>query len=102
VAFDRREQNTERRSPRAVLVVVAGLVIALGSVSPSAAEQSDGWDYRVTLYMLGAAQSGPTTIRGMDTDIDMSFSDIWSNEPPRFFRRPNYLTPATMAGAVFC
>jgi hypothetical protein len=52
----------------------------LVTAAPATAQEEEaGWDYRLTLYMLGAAQSGTTTVRGIESEVDVSFSDIWSN-----------------------
>lgn len=62
------------------LLAIGILVGNLVSVPLWADEPDDsGWDYRLTLYLLAAAQSGTTTVRGVEADLDMSFGDIASN-----------------------
>ena len=55
-------------------------ILTLGlTVAPTSAQDQDGWNYRLTLYLLAAAQSGTTTINGIEADVDVSFEDIWNN-----------------------
>ena len=61
------------------LFVVAVLVVA-GSAIPAAAQSApDKWNVFVAPYLMGAAMSGATTVRGVDVDVDASASDIFSN-----------------------
>jgi opacity protein-like surface antigen len=54
--------------------------ITAGAWTPVAAQTTgDGWDVLVEPYLMGAAMSGATTLRGRDVDIDASASDIFSN-----------------------
>jgi hypothetical protein len=39
----------------------------------------DEWNVFVAPYLMGAAMSGATTVRGVEVDVDMSASDIFSN-----------------------
>jgi hypothetical protein len=66
-------------SPNLSRVLASVLCAGALLTATQAAAQDAEWEYRVTLYMLGAAQSGTTTIRGIEQDIDLSFSDIWGN-----------------------
>ena len=62
------------------LAVRGGDDRGLGCVDASGAQQSgDKWDVFVAPYLLGAAMSGTTTVRGDDVDVDLSVSDIFSN-----------------------
>jgi len=55
-------------------------VMGLGTGTPVAAQTgSDGWDVYVAPYLMGAAMSGTTTVRGAEVDVDLSASDIFSN-----------------------
>jgi len=48
--------------------------------TPAAAQTAgEGWDVSVMPYLMGAAMSGATTVRGAEVDVDLSASDIFSN-----------------------
>lgn len=70
---DRTEVSLHRL---AMGLFVLSLLLAPAAASP---QNDDGWEHRLTLYMLGAAQSGTTSVRGIEADVDLSFSDILSN-----------------------
>jgi len=54
-------------------------VFAAASWTPASAQASgDEWDVFVAPYLMGAAMSGTTAVRGLEVDIDMSASDIFS------------------------
>jgi hypothetical protein len=59
----------------AVMAVCAG-----ASATPAAAQPAnDEWNVLVAPYLMGAAMSGATTVRGVEVDVDLSASDIFSN-----------------------
>jgi hypothetical protein len=61
-----------------LLAIVA--VIVTGSATAAVAQPSrDEWNVLVAPYLMGAAMSGATTVRGVEVDVDMSASDIFSN-----------------------
>ena len=61
------------------LFVVVALVVA-GSPAPAAAQPApEEWKVLVAPYLMGAAMSGVTTVRGVDVDLDASASDVFSN-----------------------
>jgi opacity protein-like surface antigen len=43
------------------------------------AGENDEWVFEVTPYFLAAGLDGEIGVRGVTTDIDMSFSDIWDD-----------------------
>ena len=56
------------------------VVIAAASATPAEAQPgSDEWQVLVAPYLMGAAMSGETTVRGRAVDLDLSASDIFSN-----------------------
>ena len=57
-----------------VVVVVAGF-----PASATAQPADDEWNVLVAPYLMGAAMSGTTTVRGVDVDVDLSASDVFSN-----------------------
>lgn len=53
--------------------------LAIMASQSGAASDNDAWQYEVTPYFLGAGLDGTAGIRGVEADIDMSFSDILDN-----------------------
>lgn len=61
------------------LFAVVALVTA-GTPAPAVAQSApDEWNVLVAPYLMGAAMSGTSTVRGVDVDVDLSASDIFSN-----------------------
>lgn len=58
-----------------IVLVVAGLA----GLATSASAQSDTWDVAVTPYLMGAAMSGSTAVRGLETTVDVPASEIFAN-----------------------
>ena len=57
-------------------IVAACLVLA----SPASAQPaSDTWQVTVEPYLMGAAMSGTSGVKGLEAEVDMSASDIFSN-----------------------
>jgi hypothetical protein len=54
--------------------------MAAASATPAFAQTaSDEWQVLVAPYLMGAAMSGETTVRGRAVDLELSASDIFSN-----------------------
>ena len=66
---------------RSIWVCLVVVVVAAGSVTPASAQSvpDDEWNVFVAPYLMGAAMSGTTTVRGLEVDVDVSASDILSN-----------------------
>jgi hypothetical protein len=65
---------------RSVCLWLAVAVVAAGSVTPASAQSApDEWTVSVAPYVMGAAMSGATTLRGVAIDVEASSSDIFSN-----------------------
>jgi hypothetical protein len=55
-------------------------VVVAGAATPAVAQPSaDGWNVFVAPYLMGAAMSGSTTVRGHTADIDATATYIFSN-----------------------
>ncbi len=64
---------------RGRVVALAAAVVA-GSWTPAIAQTTgDDWDVTFAPYLMGAAMSGTTTLRGHEVKIDASASDIIDN-----------------------
>lgn len=60
----------------------ATLVVSLALVAPAAAQQpttDDAWHVTIEPYLMAAAMSGTSGVRGREVEVDMSASDIFSN-----------------------
>jgi opacity protein-like surface antigen len=57
------------------------VLVCLALASPVVAQQpaSDAWQVTVTTYLMGAAISGTTGVRGVEAQVDLSASDVFSN-----------------------
>jgi hypothetical protein len=56
------------------------LTVLTASVTPAHAQPAnDEWQVFAAPYLMGAAMSGATTVRGAELDLDLSASDIFSN-----------------------
>lgn len=53
-----------------------GLIVAGGQ---STAAEQGGWPFEVTPYLFAAGLNGTAGARGVEADVDASFSDIWDN-----------------------
>jgi hypothetical protein len=61
-------------------VCVAGLLMVLGSGTSALAQApADGWQVTLSPYLVGASMSGVSALRGVEVDVDVSASDIFSN-----------------------
>jgi hypothetical protein len=59
--------------------VVLAVVLAAFVTPVHAQSASDEWQVFAAPYLMGAAMSGATTVRGAELDLDLSASDIFSN-----------------------
>jgi hypothetical protein len=65
---------------RFVVLVIAALILVTFAPSVLAKEQSDegsGWEFSVAPYMWFVALDGDATLKGVKSDVDIDFSDIW-------------------------
>ena len=61
------------------LLAIVAIVVAGSTTRAVAQPASDEWKVLVAPYLMGAAMSGATTVRGVTVDVDASASDIFSN-----------------------
>src|SRR5688572_22844662 len=61
------------------LGAVFAVVVAAAATPAHAQPASDEWQVFAAPYLMGAAMSGSTTVRGAELEIDLSASDIFSN-----------------------
>jgi hypothetical protein len=63
-----------------LIKAIAVLMISACATSVLAEEKSvgdNGWEFRVAPYMWLVALEGDVTVKGQESDLDLSFSDIW-------------------------
>ena len=61
------------------LSAVVAVILAGWATKATAQPAGDEWNVFVAPYLMGAGMSGKTTLRGVDVDVDVSASDIFSN-----------------------
>lgn len=49
------------------------------SVAPAISSDTNAWQFEITPYLFAAGLKGRAGVRGVTTDVDMSFNDIWDN-----------------------
>ena len=60
------------------LIAVIIFVWVTGSVcADESSDQQSGWEFKVSPYMWFISASGDVTVRGQESDLDLSFNDIW-------------------------
>ena len=64
-----------------ILVVLVIVALMLAALAPAlAAEEKpaeSAWEFHVAPYLWAMAGYGNVTVKGIDVDVDLSFSDIW-------------------------
>jgi hypothetical protein len=72
--------NFLRKKYRLGFIAIVALMIAL-SVPPVSAEEkpteANDWEFKMSPYMWFISASGDVTVRGQESDLDLSFNDIW-------------------------
>ena len=58
-----------------VLIVLGASVVH----AQDNATKNNKWQFEITPYFLAAAMNGKVGVGPVETDIDMSFEDIWDN-----------------------
>ena len=53
------------------------LLLAIGFLSARAAENEDGWKFISSPFLWGSGMEGDLTVRGIDTEIDLGFDDLF-------------------------
>jgi len=68
-------------SAAVMLVLVIGLFcpMAYGEGPKSNPTESDEWQFSITPYLWAIGMNGDMTVKGVESDVDVNFSDILSN-----------------------
>lgn len=63
-----------------VTVVVTLIMTAYaGAAQAGEPDEGGGWEFAILPYLWALALDGNVTVKGLETDVDMSFGDIWDN-----------------------
>ena len=67
--------------PSKVLPILMIVAFMLAFLSPAlAAEEKpaeSAWEFHIAPYMCAISMNGNATVKGLEADVDVSFSDIW-------------------------
>jgi hypothetical protein len=67
--------------PKKVLLMMVIVAFILAALTPSlAAEEKpaeSAWEFHVVPYLWAIMMDGNITVKGLEADVDLSFSDIW-------------------------
>lgn len=62
--------------PKSLLAVLAVAVVTLSVPQAAAQSSSDGWEFAIAAYLVAAGMDGSITVKGLEADVDVPFSDI--------------------------
>ena len=60
-----------------ILILITNGLSTMPVLADSENADTNAWQFELTPYIFAAGMDGTVGIRGVSTDIDMSFSDIW-------------------------
>jgi len=61
-----------------ILVIVASMLAAFApSVTAEEKPAGSGWEFHIAPYLWAMSMDGNATVKGLEVDVDVSFSDIW-------------------------
>ena len=61
-----------------ILVIVAFMLAGFApSVTAEEKPAESAWEFHVAPYLWAIAMDGNVTVKGVEADVDLSFSDIW-------------------------
>jgi hypothetical protein len=70
----------QKHGCRILIIPIAGLMLAACVPAAFAEEKphdNSGWEFQVAPYLWMVALNGDVTVKGQESDPDLSFSDIW-------------------------
>ncbi len=65
--------------PKSLLALLGAAVVTLAAPQAAAQSGSNGWDFSIAPYLVAAGMDGSLTVKGIEADIDVPFSDIIDN-----------------------
>jgi hypothetical protein len=63
--------------PVALITVIIFVWVAGSVCADESSDQHSGWEFKVSPYLWFHSASGDVTVRGQESDLDLSFNDIW-------------------------
>jgi hypothetical protein len=64
---------------KCALGLLAAIAMTLAGSQARAQAGSDGWEFTLAPYVVGAAMDGVTTVKGVEVDVDVPFDTILEN-----------------------
>jgi hypothetical protein len=61
------------------LALLAAAVVTLTAPQAAAQSGSNGWEFAIVPYLVAAGMDGSITVKGIEADVDVPFSDIIDN-----------------------
>lgn len=65
--------------PKSLLAALGAAVVILAAPQAGAQSGSDSWDFSIAPYLIAAGMDGSITVKGIEADVDVPFSDIVDN-----------------------
>ena len=65
--------------PVAIIAISTLILFSAVSAEDRGAKKEESWSFEVSPYLFASALNGTVKVRGIESDIDMSFSDIWED-----------------------
>ncbi|MEJ2580725.1 MAG: hypothetical protein P8127_03645 [Acidobacteriota bacterium] len=62
--------------PKSLLALIAAAAVTLASPQAAAQSGSNGWEFSIAPYLVAAGMDGSITVKGIEADVDVPFSDI--------------------------
>ncbi len=62
-----------------LLAILAATVMTLAVPQAEAQSGTDGWEFSIAPYLVAAGMDGSITVKGIEADVDVPFSDIIDN-----------------------
>jgi len=75
-----KSYNFSRKSQLFLIIAIAAFIIAVFVPTVFAEEipaENNDWKFRAAPYLWLVALDGDVTVRGQESDLDLSFNDIW-------------------------
>jgi hypothetical protein len=63
--------------PVALITVIIFVWVAGSVCADESSDRQSDWEFKVSPYLWFHSASGDVTVRGQESDLDLSFSDIW-------------------------
>ncbi len=65
--------------PKSLIALLGAAVVTLAVPPAEAQSGSNGWEFAIVPYLVAAGMDGSVTVKGIEADVDVPFSDIIDN-----------------------